>query len=123
MADSTCTASLKFLQWQELYEIEKPFQIFINIPDDAEDKRTTNLVFEDVPVVINDVRGNQKTFTLNANGFQFLKHSFVLDHFDNKQSIEDIYLPEVEKLLRKEIEDVDKVFFFDWRVWHQFARI
>jgi len=116
MADQGLIATLKFLDWQELYETEKPFQIFINIPDEAEDKRTSNLVFEDVEVAVHDVRGREKDFDLDTNGFRFLKHSSILDDFHSKALIEDIYLPEVEALLRKEVEDVDKVFFFDWRV-------
>ena len=27
-------------------------------------------------------------------------------------------MPEVEALLRKEVEGVDKVFFINWRVWY-----
>ncbi|KAH8746035.1 methyltransferase CmcJ [Hyaloscypha finlandica] len=116
MADQGLMVTLKFLDWQELYETEKPFQIFINIPDEPEDKRTSNLVFEDVEVAVHDVRGREKDFDLDANGFRFLKHSSILDDFHSKALIEDIYLPEVEALLRKEVEDVDKVFFFDWRL-------
>ncbi|KAE9378879.1 hypothetical protein N431DRAFT_460204 [Stipitochalara longipes BDJ] len=116
MADSTLVVTLKFLDWQEQYETEKPFQIFINIPDEAEDKRTSNLVFEDISIAIQDVRGKEENFTLDSNGFQFVRHHSSLDCFQSKHSIEDIYLPEVDALLRKEIEGVDKVFFFDWRL-------
>lgn len=121
--DQKQMVTLKFLDWQELYETEKPFQIFINIPDEAEDKRTSNLVFEDVETAVHDVRGREKDFDLDKNGFRFLRHSSSLDDFHNKELIEKIYLPEVEALLRKEVEGVDKVFFFDWRVCYHLIRV
>jgi hypothetical protein len=116
MADQELMVTLKFLDWQELYETEKPFQIFTNIPDEAEDKRTSNLVFEDVEIAVHNVRGREKDFDLDANGFRFLRHVSILDDFHSQKKIEDIYLKEVEILLRKEVEGVDKVFIFDWRV-------
>lgn len=116
MADTATTITLKFLDWQELYNTEKPFQIFINIPEDAEDKRNSNLVFEDIDLPIQDIRTSKNKFSLDDNGFQFIKHSSSLTNFQSRESVEKIYLPEVEALLRKEVQGVDKVFFFDWRV-------
>jgi hypothetical protein len=116
MAGPELMATLKFFHWQGLYETEKPFQIFMDIPDDAQDKRTSNVEFEDVEIAIHDVRGKEKDFNLDVNGFRFLRHSSILDKFQSKAFVEDVYLPEVEALLRKEVEGADKVFFFDWRV-------
>jgi len=52
---------------------------------------------------------------LNTHGFQYLNHASNLDDF-SKANIESVYLPEVETLLRSELEDVDGVFIFDWRL-------
>ena len=109
-------ASMKFLQWQSLYEVEKPFQIFINIPDHVEDKRTTNLVFEDNQLKVKDVRASATDFSLDQHGFMYRNHETALRDFTNRKHVEESYLPEVESLLRQEADGVDEVFFFDWRV-------
>ena len=107
---------LKFLKWQELYEIEKPFQVFINIPSHVKDRRTTNLVFEDVQVNIRDVRYLPNSFDLNQHGFTYIKHTTNVQCFTDRAAVEEQYLPEIEKLIRSNLEDVDRVHFFDWRV-------
>jgi hypothetical protein len=108
--------SLKFLKWQELYEIEKPFQIFIDIPKDAEDQRDTNLVFETVEINASDVRGWLQDLSIDTHGFVYLTHPTAFTDFTNKTAVEALYLPEVEKVLKQELDNVDRVFFFDWRV-------
>lgn len=110
------SAKLKFLKWQALYDTERPFQIFINIPAHVKDQRTTNLVYEDVDVQIADVRSHSENFDLDKDGFRYLTHTTTLQDFSQRQVVEDRYLPEIEKLLRKHVEDVDRVYFFDWRV-------
>jgi hypothetical protein len=107
--------SLKFLKWQELYEIEKPFQIFIDIPKDAEDQRNTNLVFEAVDINIFNVRDCLQDLSIDTHGFMYRTHPTALKEFTDRPSVEALYLPEVEKILRDELDDVDRVFFFDWR--------
>ncbi|OCT51255.1 hypothetical protein CLCR_09210 [Cladophialophora carrionii] len=109
--------SLKFLKWLPLYEKEKPFQIFINIPEDATDKRTTNLAFENVKVTIEDVRSFPRNhFLLDKHGFTYHSHYLQLDHIADRESVEQRYLPAMESLLRSALESVDRVFFFDWRL-------
>jgi hypothetical protein len=101
--------TLKFLQWQDLYSTEKPFQIIANLPGDAEDKRLTNLVWEDKPKIIQDVRGVEDHFGLDDHGFMFLHHASEVSNFADKIIIETEYLPEVEALLRKNVNGVDRV--------------
>lgn len=113
MADIITT--LKFLQWQELYEREKPFLCFVDIPPDADDKRDNNLVFEDRETKINDIRLSKDEFTLDRNGFMMRPHRSTLSRFDT-DGIKTIYLAEVENLLHQSIDGVDEVFIFDWRV-------
>ena len=132
MAPSSLTVPLKFLAWQDLYNHEKPFQIFIDIPPSAPDQRSSNLVFETVHVPLQDVRNlpdggggdTGKFFSLDGNGFVYRKHEMTGMLRDvgaffaeaDRETVERAYLPEVEKLLRGQIEGVDEVFFFDWRV-------
>jgi hypothetical protein len=123
MGVTSVAVKLKFLSWQQLYETEKPFQIFINIPPHVKDQRTTNLVYEDVEVQIEDVRKNPKGFSLNGDGFQYVSHRTKVQDVSQRKVVEDQYLPEIERLLRQYVEDVDRVYFFDWRVRHQHLKV
>jgi hypothetical protein len=111
-------APLKFLTWQPLYATEKPFQIFMNIPPHIPDQRTTNLVFSDHVVPICDIRGRPPLKSIDEKGFVFRKHrtAIPVEGFLSRDTVETRYLPEVEQLLRREVDGVDRVFFFDWRV-------
>ena len=114
--EASVKASLKFLQWQPLYNVERPFQIFINIPEHVKDRRTTNLVFEDRQVMVKDIRGCADDYTLDEHGFMYRHHETGRINFEDRTTVENQYLPEVESLLRCEVPGVDRVFFFDWRV-------
>ena len=102
-------ASFKFIKWQELYQTEKPFQIFANIPDDAEDQRLTNVDWEDKPVRVVDIRGCESEYNLDANGFEVVSHESRTHDFTNREVIEKEYLPEVEDLLKEQLDGVDRV--------------
>lgn len=117
MAMASVRAQFEYLQWQELFRKEKPFELFLNIPNTATDARRTNLAFrahdfEDVE----DVRGNERTFELDKHGFQFRRHKSQLDNFSNAQAVESSYLKEVEDLVKREVNGADKVTIFEWRV-------
>ncbi|KAL9598501.1 MAG: hypothetical protein Q9219_004474 [cf. Caloplaca sp. 3 TL-2023] len=116
MASKSFSVALSFLDWQELYESEKPFQIFIDIPEDAEDQRDTNLVFKPASVLVQDVRGHVANFSLDTHGFIYREHTAKTTDFTNRESVERTYLPEIEDLLKREVEGVDRIFFFDWRL-------
>ena len=116
MRTSELNVTLKFLDWQELYTKEKPFQIFIDTPEDAIDQRGSNLVFKDVQVPLKDVRTMPDRFSLDDNGFIYRKHKTNIRNFSDRETVEMAYLPEVESILREEMKGVDRVFFFDWRV-------
>lgn len=116
MTSQDIITNLNFLQWQELYEEEKPFQIFIDIPEEAEDQRSTNLVFEKVRLKIHDVRSHWQNYSLDTNGFMYRQHTTKVTDFSNRQTIAEKYLPEMEALLQQEVEGADYIFTFDWRV-------
>ncbi|KAL8722296.1 MAG: hypothetical protein Q9225_001201 [Loekoesia sp. 1 TL-2023] len=116
MASGDLRVTLSFLDWQHLYESEKPFQIFIDIPEDAEDQRDTNLVFKQVCLSVHDVRRLSEKFSLDANGFMYRRHIAKVTNFASRKDVEQNYLPEMEQLLRREVEGADRIFFFDWRL-------
>ncbi|KAJ6006799.1 hypothetical protein N7451_004743 [Penicillium sp. IBT 35674x] len=95
----------RFLKWQELYNVERPFQILIDLPKDVELKQTTNMEFEEGPeVTIMDVRAVEICPHIDTHGFTYASHDSRLmgDHLLNKANVESIYLPECETLLRME---------------------
>lgn len=84
-----------------------------------ENVRSSNLVFEaGDEEVIHDARQNMTRFSLDHQGFMFRKFATALESFQDRDDIENIYLPEVEELLRQELDSVDRVFVFDWRIRH-----
>jgi hypothetical protein len=120
MAALDICAQIRYIQWQQLYTQEKPFQVHADIPEDARDKRKTNVVFEEKDTIIHDVRGNEDQFSLDKTGFMYCKHQTAVTDFEVHQDVEENYLPEVEKLLREKVEGVDQVFLFNWKVANLF---
>jgi len=112
----TITGTFKFIQWQELYNVEKPFQVLTQIPPEAEDQRDTNLVFKEIEVDVQDVRKLPKPPTTDSHGFTYRRRSTNFTNFDSRQAVEQNYLPEVESLIKEEIDGVGRVFIFDWRL-------
>ncbi|MCJ1281118.1 hypothetical protein MMC26_000436 [Xylographa opegraphella] len=111
------TAQLTFLQWQDLYNREKPFELVTEIPSEALDQRRTNLVFHTVGTqAIEDVRGDEEQYTLDRHGFTYRRAPFAFAGFHDKSQILETFLPWAERILRKEVEDVGRVFIFDWRL-------
>ena len=111
-------AVLNYLNWQDVYAKEKPFQLFSVLPNSSLDgERTTNLVFKEGQVEsIRDVRGEESIYSLNDQGFAFRVYPTRLRDFSVREDIENVYLSEMEDLLKREVESVDEVYFFDWRV-------
>ncbi|KAH9909790.1 hypothetical protein F4778DRAFT_775704 [Xylariomycetidae sp. FL2044] len=97
--------SIEFLKWNDLYREEKPFQIFINIPEDAADQRATNLSWEAKSKVIVDARHNISSFSLDNHGFAFRTHPSRLGNLSDvsKDDITNSYLPEVEEIIKAEL--------------------
>ena len=111
-------AILLYLKWQELYETEKPYQLFSAVTEQELPIRgATNLEWTRGDVeIIHDVRGIVSQFTLDKNGFAFCETPTNFRDFESTEQVERIYLPEVEDILRLEVEGVDQVHFFDWRI-------
>ena len=116
MASPIEKASIQYLKWDPLFNKEKPFHVFMDIPLDAKDQRVTNITFEDHDVEFHDIRGCEETFSLDTNGFMVRKHQPDAMHFASREAVESQYLPEIEHFLKREVDEVDRVCFFDWRV-------
>ena len=109
--------TFQHIVWKDLYLKEKPFQLFLDIPADAPDQRKTNVEFEHREIAVQDIRQKKEAFGLDSHGFMVRRSSTLSNLVDlNTTSVESIYLPAIEEFLRAEVEGVDRVFFFDWRV-------
>jgi hypothetical protein len=83
----------------------------------------TNLVFRKTEhtETIHDIRGRSaEQFTLDTNGFTYVRCpppalTRAWEYSDPKK-IEDVFLPECEAILRREVEGADEVMIFDWKV-------
>lgn len=115
MAAQNVRASVQFLKWQDLYNKEKPFNIFFDIPAGAKEQRKTNIVFEDIEIPIEDIRGNEHSFTLDNQGFMTTRLPRFTGSLDT-ETIQNEHLPAVERLLKEKVEGADRIFIFDWRV-------
>jgi hypothetical protein len=112
-------AMFKYVEWQDLYKTERPYQILSALPEEDPDVRSSNLIFHDgPPQEVEDVRGQESKFSLDDHGFQYIPHSSGLSSADlkNEALVETRYFDECENILRDHLDDVSQVVFFDWRV-------
>ncbi|KAJ5406329.1 hypothetical protein N7465_007613 [Penicillium sp. CMV-2018d] len=120
---------LKYLQWQTSYTHTRPYRIaqFGRKRKNNDQKKPHNLVFQegDAAETIRDIRGTteaegNQSFTLEINGFVYSRYPPPLftnpKDFGDPAHIQNILLPECEAILRNEIEGVDRVFIFDWKI-------
>jgi hypothetical protein len=63
-------------------------------------------------VRIEDARGREAEFTLDANGFALLKAPSQVQDFYSPEEVKSVYYPEVERLLRDTL-GASRVFVFD----------
>ena len=115
-AEGDVIAPVHFIKWLPLFEHEKPFNIFINLPKDAADTRTNNLEFNVIDTAFQNVRGRESDFSLDDHGFEFLNYPHDFVDFGNRHAVETIYLPRIEKMVRKRIPDAEEIALFEWRV-------
>jgi hypothetical protein len=109
------SASTHFIKWDELYEKEKPFQVFLEDDIDQFGTRNTNLAWEERNITVEDFRGNPSYYDIDNHGFTSRKLPGYSD-ISNTLLIEKEYIPAVRRLLYEEIADAGTVFIFDWRV-------
>lgn len=118
MACGDVTSHVSYLKKLDLYQKEKPFQLFIPIEKDAPDQRTSNLEFESKECTFHDIRDKIHEYDLDTHGFQVGEYPTKLDlpSFQDRHIVESQYFPEVEQILRNIEGGYDRIFIFDWRV-------
>jgi hypothetical protein len=105
-----------YLEWQDLYNEEKPFQVFANVPHDSTE-RLTNLVFAPSPPLrIHDLRGRENDFSLDRNGFAVIRDQMPAFDISTKETMEGNAIPYFEHLVKKHVSGVDFVRCFDYGV-------
>ena len=108
-----------YLQWKDIYNIEKPYTIQIDLPAEYAHLPKTNLVFrEGREKVVHDVRGKIDSLSLDVHGFQYICQPTQLaeSDFSDPSKVDRNYLSECEKILRSSLEGVDQVHFYHWQV-------
>lgn len=112
---STHRGSIQYLKKENIYDEERPFQLFLDEPSVTEKGRNNNLEWETHEVCIESFRNNLEYFDIDNHGFttrQLQGFSTLRD----SEKIEIGYLRAVEFLLLREIKQAKTVFIFDWRV-------
>ncbi|KAK4043312.1 methyltransferase CmcJ [Parachaetomium inaequale] len=112
-------SQISYIRKLPIYEKEKPFQILFDIPPGVGDQRRTNIEFESREQSFTNIRDRLANFTLDKNGFEICSGPLTWSSGElaDQQVIQDTYLPEVERILKRNVTGgFDKVFFFDWRL-------
>ncbi|RPD77498.1 hypothetical protein L226DRAFT_544110 [Lentinus tigrinus ALCF2SS1-7] len=71
-----------------------------------------NLGDDPRPVVVHDARGREHEFSLDKNGFQFMRHASAETEFVDEERIKTVYYKEAEELL-KSVTGAKRVLVFD----------
>ena len=116
---STMDKSIKlsYLQWQNKYLVEKPYQVFVPLPKGVPEESATNLAFDlGDEEVIRDIRSSSTKFTLTEHGFTTFWMEMSPHSFSEMEIIND-YIPATCELVKAAV-NAEIVIPFDWRVIH-----
>lgn len=114
--------SLTFLNDSPLYKTEKPYYFVEKLPE-VPDSMMSNCRYEkrdNISVI--DVRGMKDKFTLEENGWEYLRHQSTVSLDPDAYLGESHCQETVEKYLAECVEVVQaryngsKIICFDWRV-------
>lgn len=112
------TARLRYIQWRDEFNVEKPYEIVSQVPSDFP---PTNFSLDYGPhETIHDLRGQEQCFNLSDHGFEVRRHISTTVTFD-KQSIEQEYLPSIKTFLENIFGSRAEICIFDWRVCNEIA--
>lgn len=107
------TGSFFYFKWSDLYLTEKPYVMFVDAPEGFP---TTNYESEQGPrEIVKNIRGYEGKFSLDSHGFAIRNHVLNMSATD-EDTVQKIYLPSFEKLLKDEVGRDCTVLWFDWRV-------
>lgn len=106
---------LHYLKPDAVY-LPKPIQI---TPSFLDIERRTNVQLEPGPLeTIRDVRGRENEFSLDVHGFRYVHAPTRFQNWSSHSEIAAKYLPELESLLRRELDGCDEIMFYDARIRH-----
>jgi hypothetical protein len=108
--------NLEFLKPLDKYKTEKPYRLFVGLPDASDDFPVTNCETEEFCVSLHDIRGRENNYNLDEHGFQCIRYTHAFSSWDDAESIDTQYLPQVEKSIRENIPDARRVVVYNWRV-------
>lgn len=117
-AGEDCEVTFTYLQWNPLFLKEKPFELLVDLPPEHASERRTNLTFApgSSKEKVRSARGKEADFHVDIHGFALRKHETAFRDWTNREQVGQFYIPEMEQFIRQEIDDVDKVYTYDWRV-------
>lgn len=78
-------------------------------------RSATGLALGD-PEIIHDVRGLEQEFDLDRNGFRYVKAPTLFENWRAGAEVDKTFIPEMEDLLRQELDDCDEIIVFDFDV-------
>ncbi|WPG97918.1 Hypothetical protein R9X50_00070100 [Acrodontium crateriforme] len=112
-----CKVQLYYLKDDVLYKTVKPLQI---VPGFADHEGKSNVKLEPGDLEsLTDIRGTSNSFTLDNNGFQYIKSPTNFNNWTSQPAIAADYLPELENLLHRTVEGCDEIIFYDARIRHE----
>lgn len=112
--------SLRFLKVTGAITKEKPF--VSSVPFLASGSRMSNFEEEEEKVKISDVRGREDEYTLDKNGFQYLKYSFNNLPETKVEGPGHPFLTEVIKLFR-DLLGAKEIVVYDCNVTSKACRV
>jgi hypothetical protein len=116
------SATFSYFKLLPKHELEKPYEILIDLQEAAKHVPRCNFSFEEKECLIQDVRGKENEFSLDANGFTWKRFETSATDFQSRETIKDVYLREVEEFLSRLLgSEIKRVVVFDWRVSLSFS--
>lgn len=117
MAAPNPVTTFLYFKWEPLHEREKPYVIYMDVPDGVPSRNFT--LEPGPPETVHDIRPHVDDFTLDRHGFEIRRQPLGIDDF-SPQAVESRYLPTLETLLREALGAECRIVWFDWRVLSYF---
>jgi len=106
---SSVEALLKYLVPTEVLKTEKPY--LSSVPFTKNATKTSNFLEDAIKVPIYNVRGRERDFKLDINGFEYIEHEFHHHPEDKIEGPDDPYLGEVGSFLKDFLHAKDVVIY------------
>ncbi|KAH7133737.1 putative 7 alpha-cephem-methoxylase [Dactylonectria macrodidyma] len=101
-----------YFQWKDDFDEEKPYYLYIDPPKGLP---VTNFSVASGPEEeVHDLRGIETKFNLDDHGFMVMQQQFPLEII-NQHTVENLYLPSLEELIRTAVGQEAEICWFDWR--------